>query len=132
MCPGLEPPWSYDLGTEEECMSGHRVAVSTWSLHACLGPLRLTQRLPDGSKGPWVRDLPHTLDVLDFPGEAKRRLGVDRVEICQMHMLSRDDAYVDRLAGALRDAGSTLVCMPIDVGNISAADPAYRAEDLRE
>jgi sugar phosphate isomerase/epimerase len=113
-------------------MPACRVAVSTWSLHGELGPLRLTQRRPDGRRGPWVRELPHTLDLLDFPAQAKRRLGVDRVEICQMHLPSRDDAYLEELSGALRRAGSTLVCMPIDVGNISAADPAYREDDLHE
>ena len=49
-----------------------------------------------------------------------------------MHLPARDDAYLDRLAGALRDAGVTVACFPIDVGNISALDPAHRADDLRE
>ena len=86
--------------------------------------------MPDGTKGPWVRELPQTLDLLDFAREARERVGIDRLEICQMHMKSSSPEYVEQLRAAL--AGSTLIGVPIDVGNISAADPAYRDDDLRE
>jgi hypothetical protein len=117
---------------EETTVADYRICLSTWSLHRSLGPIRLTQRDGSGRKVPWVRDQPQTLSLLEFPAEAKRRLGVDRLEICQMHLPSRDGAYLDELAAAIEAAGATVVDMPIDVGNVSAADPRHRDEDCRE
>ena len=58
-----------------------RICLSTWTLHRDLGPMRLTQRDASGRKVPWVREHPETLALLDVPSEARRRLGVDRLEI---------------------------------------------------
>ncbi|HEY3108246.1 MAG TPA: sugar phosphate isomerase/epimerase [Chloroflexota bacterium] len=113
-------------------MNDVRICLSTWSLHRDLGPMRLTQRDAAGRKVPWVRDNPQTLTLLDVPAEARRRLGVDRLEICQMHVASREGPYLDALARALDEAGASVVNLPIDVGNISAADPRWRDEDCAE
>ena len=113
-------------------MTDYQVCLSTWSLHRQLGPMRLTQRDASGRKVPWVREWPQTLSLLEFPAQAKRRLGVDRLEICQMHLPSREPGYLDELSDAIASAGATLVGMPIDVGNVSAADPRHRDEDCRE
>ncbi|TAK25004.1 MAG: sugar phosphate isomerase/epimerase [Chloroflexota bacterium] len=113
-------------------MSTYRLAVSTWSLHANLGPIRLSSRDTHGNRVPWVWEQPKTLDVMDFPAEARRQLGVSRLEICQMHLESQDPAYLDRLTAAVSAAGATIVNVPIDVGNISAADARIRGEDLAE
>src|SRR5437763_14660942 len=92
----------------EGSMSSDRICLSTWSLTRDLGPLRLTQRDAAGRKVPWVRENPERLALLDVAAEARRRLGVDRLEICQMHIPSRESAYLDALARSLDAAGASV------------------------
>jgi hypothetical protein len=110
----------------------HEIAVSSYSLRQCLGPIRGTYRGPDGKKQEFVWDQPQTMTLLEFPGAVKEQLGLSVVEICQFHLPERTPAYRAELKQALRAADVRLLSMPIDVGNISDADPVHREEDLRE
>ncbi|MFO7171325.1 MAG: TIM barrel protein, partial [Chloroflexota bacterium] len=110
----------------------HEIAVSSYSLHQCLGPIRGTFRGPDGSKQEWVWDQPQTMTLLEFPGAVREHLGLSAVEICQFHIPERTPAYIGELRKALQSAGVQLLNMPIDVGNISDPNPAHREEDLLE
>jgi hypothetical protein len=110
----------------------NQLCVSSYSLRQCLGPIRGAFRGPDGQKSPFVWEQPQTMTLLEFPQQVRERLGIDAVEICQFHLPERTPAYLDQLKRALREAGMSLVNMPIDVGNISDANPAYREEDLAE
>jgi sugar phosphate isomerase/epimerase len=89
-------------------------------------------RGPDGQKTPFVWEQPQTMTLLEFPRQVREGLGIDGVEICQFHIPERTPAYLDQLKSALREADVRLVNMPIDVGNISDANTAYREEDLAE
>ena len=72
------------------------------------------------------RDIP----VWEYPAYARDTYGVDAVEIIQRDIVD-GEAGVDRLKEGLKAAGSTLVSLPIDIGDISQADSAKRDEDLR-
>jgi sugar phosphate isomerase/epimerase len=108
------------------------IAVSSYSLRQCLGPIRIPMRGPDGQPSSFVWDQPQTMTLLEFPRAVRERLGLAAVEICQFHIPERTPDYMAALLQALRDADMQLLNMPIDVGNISDANPAYRAEDLAE
>jgi sugar phosphate isomerase/epimerase len=109
-----------------------QIAVSSYSLRQCLGPLKLMMRGPDGTKQPFVWDLPQTITLLEFPGLVRKKLGLSMVEICQFHIPERTPAYVAQLKQALAQAEVQLLNMPIDVGNISDANAEFREEDLNE
>jgi sugar phosphate isomerase/epimerase len=110
----------------------NQLCVSSYSLRQCLGPIRVLSRGPDGQKAPFVWEQPQTMTLLEFPRQVREGLGIDGVEICQFHIPERTPAYLDQLKSALREADVRLVNMPIDVGNISDANTAYREEDLAE
>lgn len=109
-----------------------QIAVSSWSLRQCLGPVQLNVRGPDGRKSPFSMDFPQTISLLEFPHVARERLGLRAVEICQFQIPQRTPDYVDALKRALGDAEVELLNMPIDVGNISDPNPTHREEDLEE
>lgn len=110
----------------------NQVAVSSYSVRQLLGPIRVSMRGPDGKKAVFNWDQPQSMTLLEFPAQVREHLGIDSVEICQFHLPERTPAYLDQLRAALGDAGVQLVNMPIDVGNISDANAAYREEDLAE
>jgi sugar phosphate isomerase/epimerase len=110
----------------------NQISVSSYSLRQQLGPIRMSFRGPDGQKSPFLWEQPQTMTLLEFPGQVRERLGLDAVEICQFHLPERTPEYTRALKAALDDAGMQLLNMPIDVGNISDANPAYREEDLAE
>jgi hypothetical protein len=110
----------------------NQICVSSYSLRQHLGPIRGSSRGPDGQKAPFVWEQPQTMTLLEFPGQVRERLGLDAVEICQFHLPERTPTYLGQLKRALHEAGVRLVNMPIDVGNISDANTAYREEDLGE
>ncbi|HEU5102454.1 MAG TPA: TIM barrel protein, partial [Roseiflexaceae bacterium] len=109
-----------------------QIAVSSWSLRQCLGPVHLNVRGPDGRKTPFTMDLPQTMSLLEFPRAARERLGLRAVEICQFQIPERTPEYVDALKRALAEAEVELLNMPIDIGNIADPNPTYREEDLQE
>jgi hypothetical protein len=113
-------------------MDRSRLAVSTWSLHDHLGPRLLTRRDASGVKRPHELPHPRTMSLLDFVSQVRPRLDVDQVEICAFHVPSREPAYLDQLKGVLREQRLTVLSMPIDAGNVSVANPAWREDDLRE
>ena len=108
------------------------IAVSSWSLRQCLGPVQMNVRGPDGQKSPFSIDFPQTMTLLEFPRAARERLGLRAVEICQFQIPERTPDYVDALKHALGEAEVELLNMPIDVGNISDPNPTNREEDLQE
>jgi sugar phosphate isomerase/epimerase len=72
------------------------------------------------------------MTLLEFPRVVRERLELNAVEICQFHLPEHGPEYIAALKQALHDADVQLLNMPIDVGNISAANPAHRAEDLAD
>ena len=113
-------------------MSDDRFCVSTWSMHEQLGPRRLTKRGQDGVKGPHEIPHPEMMSLIEWLDQVRPRLGLDAVEICAFHVPSRDADYTRQLEDALKRNDLRVVSMPIDAGNISIADEAYREDDLRE
>jgi hypothetical protein len=62
------------------------IAVSSYSLRQCLGPIRVRYRRPDGQKDKFDWDQPQTMTLLEFPQAVRDRLGLGAVEICQFHL----------------------------------------------
>ena len=110
----------------------NQLCVSSYSLRQHLGPIHVMMRGADGQKTPFEWEQPQTMSLLEFPAQVREKLGIDAVEICQFHLPERTPDYLAQLKRALGDAGVRLINMPIDVGNISDANPAYREEDLAE
>ncbi len=110
----------------------NQLCVSSYSLRQHLGPIRVISRGADGQKAPFIWEQPQTMSLLEFPLQVRDKLGINAVEICQFHIPERTPDYLGQLKRALDDTGVRLINIPIDVGNISDANPAYRAEDLAE
>ncbi len=110
----------------------NQLCVSSYSLRQHLGPIHVMMRGADGQKTAFEWAQPQTMSLLEFPLQVRERLGLDAVEICQFHIPERTPEYLGRLKRALGSAGVRLINMPIDVGNISDANPSYREEDLAE
>jgi sugar phosphate isomerase/epimerase len=110
----------------------NQLCVSSYSLRQHLGPIRVMMRGADGQKTPFLWEQPQTITLLEFPLQVREKLGMHAVEICQFHIPERTPEYLGQLRRALDEAGVRLINMPIDVGNISDANPAYREEDLAE
>jgi len=109
----------------------YTLAVSTWSFHKHMGALHATELDEHGQHRFIARhEFPQDITLLDFPGFARERYGLRAVELCQMHFLASDKAYLDDLRGRIAEAGSQVVNVPIDVGNISEPDPKVRRHDL--
>jgi len=85
-----------------------KISVSTWSLH---------RELPFF----WNKDVPGKIRLIDFPKLCIKEFGVDAVELCQMHFLSTDQNYIDKVKDALDRSRLRLVNIPVDLGY--AAEP---------
>ena len=110
---------------------GDRIAVSTWSIHEHMGPLRGTTLNDRGEHEFRVQHVfPEEVSLLDFPGFVGKRYGLKLVELCQMQFPSSDKLYLDGLKERLAEAGAGVVNVPIDVGNISELDASVRRSDL--
>jgi sugar phosphate isomerase/epimerase len=55
---------------------------------------------------------------------------MDGVEICQAHLASHDPDYLADVRMAVEEAGSRVVNVPIDVGNLAAPDEAQRDAEI--
>ncbi|MGI6207429.1 MAG: sugar phosphate isomerase/epimerase family protein [Anaerolineae bacterium] len=107
------------------------LAVSTWSFHKHMGTIHRTE-LDDRGQHVFIpsHEFPEDVSLLEFPAFARERYGLKHLELCQMHFRSSDKEYLDELRGRLAEAGSSVVNVPIDVGNISELDEARRRHDL--
>ena len=116
------------------------ISITTWSLHRHMpvvtthrdesGVKRITQgmhrgRYPIDFTGPII-------SIIDFPRIIKERYGINKVELCQEHILSQEPKYLAAVKGALAEAGVSVLDVPIDVGDISLENPDRRAEDIAE
>ncbi|MFD1953842.1 sugar phosphate isomerase/epimerase family protein [Paenibacillus thailandensis] len=96
------------------------LSLSTWSLHRILGPLRWTGWNPATlSHETQIEDQPELLKLLDLPAEAAKR-GYQAVEICHFHFPSTDEAYLERLNLAFREAGVSFDTLLLDYGDLTA------------
>lgn len=67
----------------------------------------------------------------EFPRFAKEKFGIQAVELCQMHFPPPDSRRLDQLLDVVAASGSTIVNIPVDVGNISQRDARKRDYDVR-
>ena len=114
------------------------IIITSWSLHRHL-PLAGTHRDESGVKRPTQMahlgrtiDIKEPISITDFPRIIKERYSINKIELCEEHLLSQEPEYLAEVKGALEEAGVSVVNMPIDVGNISLENPDWRAEDIAE
>ncbi|HVF85070.1 MAG TPA: TIM barrel protein [Abditibacteriaceae bacterium] len=92
-----------------------RLSVSSWSLHRTLGA-------PDffgvGQEIPLDSHNRGTSTLLELP-QKLAAMGINTMEICHFHLLSRDDDYLHQLRSALEKANVELWSFLIDDGDIS-------------
>lgn len=88
-----------------------KLCLSTWSLRGHIG-----------------KDFPFR----EFPRVALERFGIRAVELCQMHFPPPDSGRLDQLLKVVGETGSTIVNIPVDVGNISQPDERKRAHDVAQ
>jgi len=90
-----------------------KISVSSWSLH---------RELPFF----WNKDVPCRISLMDFPELCVKEFGVDAVELCQMHFLSTDQTYIEKVKDALDRSRLRLVNIPVDVGYAAEPDKERR------
>jgi sugar phosphate isomerase/epimerase len=105
-------------------------AVSSFSLHSRLGPLRLEQRDEAGVLQPLVIPFPEEHSLEEFGQIAHDRLGVTAIELCQAQFDSADDTRIESLRAALDRAGIKVLTVPIDIGDLTTDSDAFRANDV--
>ncbi len=105
------------------------LAVSSFSLHKALGPLRLEMRREDGTLDDLLIDFPRTLTFEEFIGQARDTVGVKAVELCQLQFDSAVPERIEHLRAALDEAGMRMLTMPIDIGDLGHVNAAWRADD---
>jgi sugar phosphate isomerase/epimerase len=117
-----------DLRLMESHMSF--LAVSSFSLHSVLGPLRLDRRQPDGSLTAIEYDFPRRHSLEEFADLVRQRLGVSAIELCQIQFDGDTPERIERLKEGLDKSGVRLLAVPIDIGDLASVNPEWRAEDM--
>lgn len=110
----------------------NQIAISSYSLRQCLGPIRVAMRGPDGQMGEFSWDQPQSMTLLELPRALREHFEVDAIEICQFHLPECSKEYVAALKQSIQNADMQLINMPIDVGNLSDGNDDWRAQDLAE
>jgi sugar phosphate isomerase/epimerase len=105
-------------------------AVSSFSLHSLLGPLRLEKRGETGVLQPWVIPFPQEHTLEEFGTIAHDRLGVKAIELCQIQFESSTDERIEALRDALNRAGVKVLTVPIDIGDLTTNSEDFRADDV--
>jgi sugar phosphate isomerase/epimerase len=105
-------------------------SLTTWSLHRCLGPLRLT-RWDDksGTHRTNVQEQPELLSLLALPQKLVEQ-GFAAADICHFHLPDSGAAYLEQLRSAFKAADVRIYTLLLDYGDISAADNVRRTADL--
>lgn len=105
-------------------------ALSTWSLHRNLGPLRWT-KWDEETKTHIVAEQfqPQLMELTELPAAAGQ-LGYRYLEICHFHFPSLDPTYLQTLKTAFTEAGSVFRTLLLDYGDITSADETRRSADL--
>jgi Xylose isomerase-like TIM barrel len=105
------------------------LAVSSFSLHSELGPLGVEQRQANGDLCKHSINFPRHYSLEEFAALAKQRVGVQAIELCQIQFDSQQPARIERLRASLDESGVTMLALPIDIGDLGQANPAWRADD---
>lgn len=112
-------------------MFRHRLSISSWSLHRCLGPLRWTvwdESLRTQSVA--TEEQPSDFALLELPAIAASR-GLSYLELCHFHFPSREENYLRELKRAFGAAGVIFHTLLVDYGDIASPDPVRRLSDIR-
>ncbi|MFM6854682.1 MAG: sugar phosphate isomerase/epimerase family protein [Sphingopyxis sp.] len=105
------------------------LAISSFSLHSVLGPLRLERRGDDGAILPLSFDFPREHSLDEFGALVVQRVGARAVELCQIQFDGDTPDRIAQLRAAMDDAGITVLTVPIDSGNLASGNAAWLADD---
>lgn len=104
---------------------GRRVSVSSWSLHRTLGKpgfYGVGEAIPADTHGRG------RVDLLGLPA-ALAEQGFGTFELCHFHLPQTDAAYLQKLRGAIDEAGVELFSLLVDAGDIVHPDEGERDLD---
>jgi sugar phosphate isomerase/epimerase len=105
------------------------LAVSSFSLHSVLGPIRLERREDDGRISEFSYDFPRQHSLEEFAALARHKVGVHAIELCQIQFDADDPARIAALREALDQEGVAVLTLPIDSGDLGRDQAAWRADD---
>ena len=95
-----------------------KISVSSWSLH---------RELPFFLR----KDVPGKISLLDFPKICVEEFGVNAVELCQMHFMSIEQKYIEKVKDSLDRSEVKVVNIPVDVGHAAEPDPEKRKAEFK-
>ncbi|HIW32132.1 MAG TPA: sugar phosphate isomerase/epimerase [Candidatus Paenibacillus intestinavium] len=111
-------------------MLNNRLSISSWSLHRCLGPLRLTiWNEVTNSQDTIVEDQPFEFQLVELPKIAVER-GLTALEICHFHFPARHQNYLTQLKHAFEEAQIIFHTLLVDYGDIASPDPIRQSSDI--
>jgi len=87
-----------------------KISVSSWSLHRHIGK---------------------DITLLDFPGIARQKFGMDAIELVDFQFQSTDRDFVEKLKENIEQNGQHVVHVAAGRGNISQRDEKQRLEDVK-
>jgi len=87
-----------------------KISVSSWSLHRHIG---------------------NDISLLDFPGIAREKFGMDAIELVSFQFQSTDPDFVNKLKKNIERNGQNVVHVAAGHGNISQPDQKKRLEDVK-
>lgn len=108
-----------------------QLAISSFSLHQKLGPLRLQLRDAEGNRQIFEMPLPQEITLEEFATNVSRSIGSSAIEICQIQ-LEDDSERIARLRAHLDELGIRVLNMPIDAGNLASSTGAHLEEDIAD
>ncbi|GIQ69515.1 sugar phosphate isomerase/epimerase [Xylanibacillus composti] len=111
-------------------MLDNRLALSSWSLHRLLGPLRWTVwDEASRSQTTAVQLQPQEIELLELPKVVKAR-GFQYLELCHFHFPSTEEEYLSQLKQAFADAEVRFHTLLVDYGDISSPEEERRRSDM--
>jgi sugar phosphate isomerase/epimerase len=96
------------------------IAVSAYSLRELIGPLVATYPDADGASQTLRVEYPTELTVQGFIAEARARLGVDQIELCQIQIASAGSADIFAIREALDAQEVGMLNVPLDIGDLGS------------
>jgi len=87
-----------------------KISVSSWSLHRHIGK---------------------DINLLDFPGIARKKFGLDAIELVDFQFPSTEKDYLNKLKQNVQQNGLKVVHIAAGRGNISQRDEKQRLEDVK-
>lgn len=106
------------------------MSLTSFSIREQLGPIVFSFRDASGADHEFRLDNPRLFPISEFPRRAADELGVDTVETVGFHFQGLGDPEIDLFEQGLKDSGTSLLNICLDLGDLSDTDDDRRAADV--